>query len=908
MGSFIQQVLKDLQGQGFQFETLSFIVPNKRAALFLKKELSQLIHQPLFSPEIKDIEHFVTEISQLKLVGSTDLYFHFYKAYSNATPEADIEPLEMVLNWAPTLLQDFNEIDRHLVDADSIFNYLEAISDIKHWSLALPKTELIEAHLQFWNRLQLYYNSFQSYLLDQGLAYQGLAYRTAVNNLEAYLSNTSNKTHVFLGFNALNTSESHIIQELLQNDQALIYWDMDQTFFNNPIHSAGYFARQYKAQWPYFKKHAFKWIQDVYANQKHIEIIGVPKPVGEAKCVGQILESLETKDGSYSEVAVVLGEEALLLPVLNSIPETVRTLNITMGLPLKDCPLSSLFDQLFQLHQKPTQTHYFQEVLKLLSHPSLQAITDSKTIISAISAQNRTYISAQWIGSLAQNHREVLDLLFHPWDNDANTAISQCQRLILILKELLESQGASSTLELEYLYRFHQLFNTLKEYQSRFQYLSSIKVLYKIYKELLSTETLDFQGEPLMGLQIMGMLESRSLDFDTVIITSVNEGILPGGKGQNSFIPFDVKLNHQLPTYKEKDAIYTYHFYRLIQRAKRIYLIYNTEMDVLNGGEKSRFIHQLETEKLHAVYEHIQTPKVHFEPMPLQRIEKTKALLQRLQDLAFKGFSPSSLANYLRNPIDFYKDKLLGIKTSEEVEETIAANTFGTILHETLEALYLPFIGQDLKIENLQLPKADIEALVRSKFDTHYGKGHYQTGKNLIAFEVAQRYIHNFLKAEIATLRAGNRITLIALEHEARMDFSVPTLDFPMVLKGTVDRIDIFNGIPRIIDYKSGKVEQTDLNLSDWSLLATDYKKSKALQLLCYAFMLSESDLVSLPFTAGIFSFKNLSSGLLVLTDQTAHGNAQITAETLLRFKEQLDLLITEMFHPDLPFEEKELP
>ena len=412
----------------------------------------------------------------------------------------------------------------------------------------------------------------------------------------------------------------------------------------------------------------------------------------------------------------------------------------------------------------------------------------------------------------------------------------------------------------------------------------------------------------------MGMLESRVLDFETVIISSVNEGILPAGKSNNSFIPFDVKIENGLPTYKEKDAVYTYHFYRLLQRAKNIYIIYNTEADVLNGGEKSRFITQLEIEKLHPIQKYIVAPKVPSLQTTLKTIKKSEAVLIRLKSLAEKGFSPSSLTNYMRNPIEFYNEKVLGIKSYEEVEETVAANTLGTVIHETLEEFYKPVINDVLTQKHLDFMKKSIGHTVKKHFNSYYKEGDMTTGKNLIIFEIAKRYVHNFLNKEIETVKAGNIIKIVALEKEIKIPIQIPKLDFPVYLKGKVDRIDNYNGITRIIDYKTGKVEQSKVEIVEWDDITTDYDKySKSFQILAYAYMLHETQPFSGDVEAGIISFKNLQGNYFLKfakKDKSGKGASKecnISKEIMEAFDVQLKGLILEICDPEIDFVEKEI-
>jgi superfamily I DNA/RNA helicase len=466
---------------------------------------------------------------------------------------------------------------------------------------------------------------------------------------------------------------------------------------------------------------------------------------------------------------------------------------------------------------------------------------------------------------------------------------------------------------LEYLFRFNELFNELSSLNTKYQHIKDVSTLFSIYKELLSSETLDFQGKPLQGLQIMGMLESRVLDFETVIISSVNEGVLPSGKSNNSFIPFDVKLENKLPTYKEKDAVYTYHFYRLLQRAKNIYILYNTEADVLTGGEKSRFITQLELEGVHNITHQIVAPQVPVIEASLQTIEKNESLQSDIVNLAEKGFSPSSLTSYIRNPVDFYYQKILKIKEHDDVEETVAANTLGTVVHNTLEDFYKPLVGTFITAEIIKNLKSQIEQKVSFHFKNEYKEGDITKGKNLIVFEIAKRYVSNFLDLEIQDLKAGNQIKICAIEADNEVMVAIPELGFPVKLVGKVDRVDEYNGITRIIDYKTGRVEQNQVEIVNWDEITTDYKKySKPFQILMYAYMMHLMGTINLPIEAGIISFKNLNAGFLKFAKKDKSGNGAkkdvlITNETITNFKAELKQLILEICNPNIPFTEKEV-
>lgn len=918
MASFITHVLKDLVDKGYNLSELHFILPSKRAGVFLKNNLANFTTQPIFSPKIESIEDFVTELSELQPLQNTQLLFLLYEAYIEVFPKAQLESFESFLKWAQLLLQDFNEIDRYLLEPNSIFDYLKAIKEINHWSVSANQTQLIKNHLQFWNSLKLIYHKFTEKLLQSKQGYQGLIYREATENLEAYIQNHPNKTHIFLGFNALNTAESKIIQELLHNDLAQIYWDIDSSFLANKNHNAGLFIRQYLNQWPYFKTQPLNWQTKHYQDKKHIEVIGIPKHIGQAKYIGQLLSTITKDNKDLTNTAVVLGEEQLVLPTLNALPKQVSHVNITMGLPLKTTPTAAFFELLFGIHTKNTNTFYYKEVISLLSHPLIYPLLNTKTenlaetIINHINTNNIVNLSFKDIIEIDNQNLELVQYLFGNWEDNPNLALQQILRLITQIKNHLSNKDKKELITLETLYHFHKLFNQLQQLCAKNNYVNNIKTLQSLYNELLTNETLNFKGEPLQGLQIMGMLETRVLDFDTLIISGVNEGILPSGKNQNSFIPFDVKIENGLPTYKEKDAVYTYHFFRLLQRAKTIYILYNTEIDTLKGGEKSRFITQLEIENIHNINHSIATSQVPKLNQKLQVVKKTPQVLEQIQRMAAKGFSPSSLTNYIRNPIDFYIEKILGITNFEDVEEHIAANTLGSVIHNTLEHFYKPFEGQLLTIEGLTQLKKQIKPEVTTQFKTLYGKGDFTKGKNLIIFEIAQRYILNFIASEIENLKQGNTIKIIAIEVEETASINIKNLNFPINIIGKVDRIDSYNGVTRVIDYKTGKVAQNQVEIVDWENLTTDYDKySKSFQLLCYAYMMHKNQKITLPVEAGIISFKNLKEGVLRFAQKptpfSKTKNYSITKDTLNSFENALKALITEIYNPELNFEEKEV-
>ncbi len=914
MQNFLDDIIQKELNEESAISNMVFVLPSKRAGTFVKKIIAESVKKTCFAPEIYSIEDFVEKLSGLTYANNTLQLFELYKAYKNNIT-GDLESFHEFSKWGQTLLQDFNEIDRYLIEPEKLFSNLAAVQELTHWSVDAKRTPLMQGYLEFWNSLTKLYSFFNEELLKQGIGHQGLVYRQACQNITSYIQENSNKKHIFIGFNALNKAESLIIQKLLETNNASIYWDIDSSFLNDTYHDAGYFIRQHKMTWPSLLDQELKGISHSYYQNKNIEITGVPKHVAQAKLVGTLLASIQEKTPEkLKNTAVILADESLLNPILNSVPSSIESVNITMGYLLKKTPLANFFNQFIELHlQKDSQGWYFKNVLAILGHSYIQVLFNDyqesylTTITETIKKQNLTFLTAQQLESILKDI-PLLPLLFFNNTTSPLVFIKKCQALVLAMKTKLTA--IDDLLGLEYLYRFNTLFLELEQLVEKHGFINDLKTLKGLYNELLTTERVNFEGDPLDGLQIMGMLESRNLDFETVIITSVNEGVLPAGKSNNSFIPFDLKKGFGLPTYKEKDAIYTYHFYRLLQRAKNIYIIYNTEPNSngLEGGEKSRLISQLLTdEKLFdKIQNTIGAPKLIPQKQSVQTIEKDQALLSLIKEFAAKGFSPSSLTTYIRNPIDFYKRHLLNIKLVDEVEESVAYNTFGTILHDTLEELYTPLIGLILTQEHLKALKPTIKEVTKKHFTLSYNGSDITKGKNLIAFNVIIRYVENYIANEIEEVK-NHEIKIIGLESPMNIELIIDGIDFAVKLKGKLDRIDTKDGMLRIIDFKSGNVEASKLAIVEWQEDLLHYDYSKAFQLLCYALMYQSK--VSEPFKAGIISFKNLNAGLLTFgVKETRAGrskNSSINNEILTEFKEVLFQLIHEICDSSQAFIEK---
>jgi len=903
MITFLEETLAKIKEETSALSELVIILPSKRACGFLLNHLKSSADKTFFPPKISSIEDFIQEISNLKIIDPTELLFESYKVYLKVISNQEKDSFEVYSSWATPLLNDFNEIDRHLISTNSFFNYLSTIKNINHWGVQNEQTQLVKNYLKFWNSLPSFYDLLRTELIHKNQGYQGLIYREAAENIEYYKSNSSNKTHIFIGFNALNTSEQTIIQELLEVDQTRIYWDIDQFFYNDKIHNSSYFIRKYMSTWSFFKSNPIAYISDNYSSHKNIDIIEAQKNISQVKYIGDLLSKLNISE--LNQTAVVLADENLLIPLLHSIPKNVEKVNITMGISLKQFPITDFFILLITLHNSATEQYHFKDVVTILNHPITSKIyPDSSSIIERITANNLTYLSIDKLLALSSDkERPPLRLLFSSWNNNSARGLSVCLEIIDFFKNT-----NSLSIERAALYQVFNVFKKIEALNNKFEHFTSVKIFQQLFSEIINTTTIDYQGDAYNGLQIMGVLETRVLDFKNIIVASLNEGVLPSGKSNNSYITNDLKKEYHLPTYTEKDAIYTYHFFRLLHRAKNITLLYNNFSDGLSTGEKSRFISQIEFEEnpRHKIRKSIISPAILNHKEELRSVEKTDDIIQKIKQIAKEGFSPSSLTSYIRNPIDFYLQRVLKINQNKTVEETVAANTLGTIVHDTLEVFYKPLEGKNLKLDVLEAMKIKIASEIEKQFKKTYRDGIYDKGKNLIIFEVAKQFILNFINYEINDIKKGNEIRILKIESKLAFDFPPNELDSVIRVKGKVDRMDEYNGTLRIIDYKTGVVEPRDLEISDWDTLTSDYKYSKALQVLAYALMANQTSNYE-NIEAGIISFKRLKKGFIKFTYKGAHKQTNISQDVLDKYTLELRKLILEISNKVIPFNEKEV-
>jgi len=872
MHGFIKEVInKIIISNGTDISKVIIILPNKRSRIFLKQEISKIVKKTIFSPLIYDIEEFMSLVSGINKISETELLFEFYNIYLNQTKKDNQQTFEEFISWAKTLLRDFSEIDRELCDTDSLFDYLNAFKDLTHWSNYEEETDLIKNYKEFWGKIKLYHNDLKTKLLNVGMGYQGLIYREACEQILSYTENRKNIKHIFIGFNALSKSESEVIQEIV-NSNGEIYWDIDKALINSDYNNASLFIESYLKEWPYYKKNNIQVTSNEYKKEKNIQATGTPKNIGQVKYVGELLHSMGKDE--LNNTAVVLGDEKLLIPLLNSIPSNVKNINVTMGYPLKNSNIYSFFYLLINIHTKNQNSFYYKSIISLVSHELISPILNNGLDLrEKIRQGNLIYMSKKNIIDLDKENHLIYELLFSKWTN-ALDGISSCLKLIDLIKKYYSENSENDFINLELLYHINKIFLQINNSCEKLDYLKNINSLKIIFKELCEMNTSPFSGEPVKGLQIMGMLETRLLNYKNIIVTSVNEGILPVGNNNSSFIPFEIKKANELQTFKEKDSVFAYHFYRLIKRAQNIWLIYNTEPDAMNNGEQSRFITQIEVEGIHSVNKNILISKTPVKQSVEPSYSKTKLVQEKLSSILENGISASMLCLYAMDQIKFFETYILGLK-EEKIEETIASSTMGNIVHDSLEIIYKGYVGKRLKIEDLEKMNKLVSTTVKDVIKNYIREENNNKGKNVIIIETVKKYVERVIEIDRKVVENENDLRIIAVEKEFETKIKDGSNKYK--IRGKIDRVDQLNGEVRVIDYKSGKkISRSDVTIKENDEI-TEEKGIYNLQLLIYM-LGTEKEFKGKRIKSGIINLKNISDGVLegIFNGETSLGSNEL--------------------------------
>lgn len=917
-----------------RLENLCIVLPSKRGAVYLKGYFAQIFKETIWLPEIKSAEDFIEELSGLKHADEIELIAMLYDSYL-ACLKNDPDSFDKFSKWGHLMLQDFNEIDRYLVDSNQIYTNLQNIKEIENWSLGETDLTITQQnYLAFMASIGNIYKHFKEQLLVKGIAYQGLIYRVASERFKERKELDNYHKILFCGFNALNSAETIIYKYLHTTQKADFLWDADTYYLNNDLQEAGIFLRNNFETFPTANP---LFISSGFKELKTIQVTAVAGQIGQAQLVHDRLKALLKENRDLSKVAIVLANEKLLWPLLKLLPPEIEHVNITMEYPIRYTQAFSFIELVlkiqmnFDFQSKKSSSVYHKDFIAFINHAffgvllkACQIKLDVQAIVNQVRDNNMAFISQTYIHEKLNKLPTSVINLIKPWTdgNEGNTFLQEVTSMVreyyidLFTKEIIQ-------LEIEYLEVLHKSFKRLSDVLKKHPHYLSFRSYRQLFLQTVGSASVPFLGEPLRGLQIMGVLETRTLDFEEVIMVGVNEGVLPSGKSMNSFLPNDLKRVFGLPLYYEKDAIYAYHFYRLLQRCKNAHLIYDSETDEMGKGEKSRFITQLQYELKQYESSHTLTENVAISVSPEYEvqtisIEKTDTTLHEIMERAinegvYGGLSPSALISFKDCSLRYYFRYGAGIKEIKDVEENAEAGTFGTILHKALEVLYTPFLNKPLVSDDFKRIYLQQEIAVEKAFKEELKDANTLKGKAVLQLEVLKFYVKKQIQRDeqlVDDLKKKNQyLTLLFLEKEwqAPLDVMINGVLVKLNIKGKIDRIDKCGDSIRVLDYKTSVKSTDKFKFTDYQTLFSDTDYNKQFQLFCYIWLLNYNMPAYLEKAVpGIIPFKKQLDEPLKITIQEDKrpSGYHFNNDNIMAFEVALKEFIAGIFNKETPFQQ----
>ena len=935
MESFLKQVAADLydRKEGNLAHT-AVVFPNKRAGLFFNEHLAQLSDKPIWSPAYISISDLFRELSSYEVADPVKLVCELYKIFRQETQSQ--ETLDDFYFWGELLISDFDDADKNMVETNRLFNNLQdlkalmndytfmdeeqeaAIQQFFHNFSIEKRTALKEKFISMWDVLGNIYNRFKSTLKEKQIAYEGMLYREAIETLD--VNTLPYETYVFVGFNGLNKVERELFKKLQNAGKALFYWDYDAFYMDKKHHEAGEFIKRNLNEFP----SALSGITfDSLKQPKEINYISSPTENAQARYLPQWIRQNLTEN--EKETAVVLCNESLLQPVLHSLPSNVEHVNITMGFPLSQTPVYSFLNTLLELQIQGFNTnngrYTFEHVIAVLKHPYTRQLTaEAQALESELTKNNRFYPLPSEL-----KRDEALSLLFEPTNGNSALTKYLTEAIQLVAGIYQQDTNNQEKEAFNQLYResLFKAYTTLNRFHTLIEE-DGLNVKAETFRRLLvkvlSTTSIPFHGEPAIGMQVMGVLETRNLDFKHIILLSVNEGQLPKSGGDASFIPYNLRKAFGMTTIEHKIAVYAYYFYRLLQRAEKVTLMYNNSSDGLNRGEWSRFMLQFLIEWPHTINQLTlkagQSPQG-TAPISIPKTPQVLARMHQVYDLAQNPkakLSPSALNCYLDCQLRFYLKYVADLKMPDEVNAEIDSATFGSIFHKTAEYIY-----QDLTACNKLIIKEDIEKLLKDdiRLENYVDKAFKElffhipqeekpeyNGTQLINSAVIVRYIKQLLKHDLNYAP----FTFIGTEKQVNEEISVQTSEgtFQSRIGGYIDRLDSKDGTLRIVDYKTGGKADTPADVA--SLFIPDKKRSSYIfQTFLYAAIMSKKqDLKVAPSLLYIHRAASDSYSPVICLKEPRKPEIPVTDFSIYEeeFRSHLQTLLTEIFSPEINFEQ----
>ena len=831
--TFLEYVAEDIISKyGTDLSRIAVVFPNKRAALFLNEHLARIAGQPVWSPAYITISDLFRQHTDLKPADPIKLICDIHKSFTKCT--GIDETLDHFYGWGQLLLADFDDIDKNMADADSIFCNLKDIHELDDISYLDDEqkemlkrffanfsddidSELKKRFLSLWSHFGDIYHDYNRRLTEQGIGYEGAIYRKVASEETLHLKYDK---YLFVGFNLIQKVERVLFSRLMKEGKAKFYWDFDEYYMpkaraqqsasvpNNTASFAAYLTD--------FPNELDNTDRDIYANMrrpKRIRFISSPTENAQARFASNwLLENDRYKAGR--KTAVVMCDESILLPIMHSLPPEADKVNITSGFPLAMTPVASLVMLLFDLYtlglrKKGTafNPHYLK---KLMAHPYARHLQEVH-----LKEMNDVHLKGVHLSQVHQEevHQEGIAALL--------------QHIATLVKQVgIATKQEGDALTQESVFRMFTILNRLAALADSGDLLVDNTTLRRLVSQLVGAASIPFHGEPVVGVQIMGVLETRNIDFDNVLLLSCNEGNMPKGVNDSSFIPYSIRKAHGLTTIDNKVAIYSYYFHRLLQRAGDITIAYNNSTDNGHTGEMSRFMLQLLVESGQKIDHYSLTAKNQPSPLMPKAIEKDETALSKLEEMS--RLSPSAINTYIRCKLAFYYQYIAHIKEPDSDPETIDNRMFGNIFHRAAYLIY-----KDITDHSPVIEKAHIQAylsnrkLLASVVDRAFEEEECKTnnGLQIINREVIIEYITKLLKIDQQLCP----FSILAMEEEAKvytqLSFTIPsggalkgsalvssapTKQYNLTIGGIIDRLDAVTDKQtgkrriRVVDYKTG--------------------------------------------------------------------------------------------------------
>lgn len=944
MESFLKLVAADLykHTEGNLAHT-AVVFPNKRAGLFFNEYLAQESDSPIWSPAYVSISELFRSLSPWEVGDPVKLVCELYKIFRRETQST--ETLDDFYFWGEMLISDFDDADKNRVDTDKLFSNLQDLRNImddytfiddeqeeairqffQNFSIE-RRTALKERFISLWDVLGNIYKGFRESLASQNIAYEGMMYRHVIEHLD--VDKLPYEKYVFVGFNVLNKVEHTLFTQLKDAGKAVFYWDYDEFYMKENrqavTHEAGEFIRRNLRDFPSpLSGELFKNL----SKPKEVHYIASSTENAQARYLPQwIRNNLTTPE---KETAVVLCNEALLQPVLHSLPAEVKHVNITMGFPLSQTPVYSFLIALLELHTHgfnfKSGRYTFQSVVTLLKHPYTRQLTGQAELLEKELTRNNRFYPLP--GELGKD--EFLTRLFTPLSGNLNL----CIRLSETLQQVAgiyqantsgtEDTDAFNQLYRESLFKAYTTINRFRTLIEEDELTVQSETFRRLLVKVLSATNIPFHGEPAIGMQVMGVLETRNLDFRHLVLLSVNEGQLPKSGGDSSFIPYNLRKAFGMTTIEHKIAVYAYYFYRLLQRAERITLIYNTSSDGLNRGEWSRFMLQFLIEWPHPITRQFLEAGQSPQGTSSITVEKTPDVMRRMQSLfdvranPKAKFSPSALNYYLDCPLKFYYRYVAGLSAPDEVSAEIDSATFGSIFHYAAEHIY-----KDLTTHGKVINKEALETLLRNEVklqdyvDTAFKKLFFNVPQNekpeyngvqLINSAVIARYLKQLLQNDLRYAP----FTFIASEMEVDepIDIQTPKGVIKSRIGGIIDRMDSKDGTLRIVDYKTGGDADTPPHVE--SLFIPDKKRSNyVFQTFLYAAIMCRKQPTMKIAPALLYIHRAATETYSPVIQMGESRKPKEAVEDFSKYekeyRERLQGLLEEIFNPEKSFTQTEI-